>query len=141
VLFRILLGDPIGDRQHFAIAAIGEDKTNGSRSPLFTGAIPGDPLPLEVSGFEFLFLLGGSIQFDPLIFGEPVDILVNQRFQPFGRGHLKKDRGHFIGRLTCDPLICFFRFPGIWYFYRNRRLVLDPSLPARSCMGVMTELT
>jgi hypothetical protein len=112
VFFRILLGDPIGHRQHFAIAAIGEDKTNGSRPQPLTGTIPRDPLPLEVGGLEFLFLLGGPVQFDPLVFGEPVDIFVNQRFQPFGRGHLKKDRGHFTGGLTRNPFIGFLRFPG-----------------------------
>jgi hypothetical protein len=113
MLFLILLGDPVGHRKHLTVAGIGERKADCSRAPLFAGATPRDALPSEVSGFEFLLLLRGLVELNPLILGEPIYVFVDERLQPLGRGHLKEDRGHLIGRLAGNTLLGCLRFPGV----------------------------
>ncbi len=131
MLLLILLGNPIGHRQHPAVAGIGERKADGGRAPLLAGTAPGDALPSEVTSLEFLFLLGGFVELDPLVFGEPVDVLVDKRLQPTARGHLKEDGGHFVGRLAGDALVGFLRFPRVGDIYRNCWVVLGDVHGAR----------
>jgi hypothetical protein len=122
MLFCILLSDPIGNGKHFAGAAISEDKADSSRPPLLAGATPGDALPLQIGGFEVLFLLRGFIKFNPLVFGQPIDILIDKRLQPFGRGYFEEDRSHLLRRFARNAFIGFLRLPGIRDFHRNGRL-------------------
>jgi len=124
MLLLILLGNPIGYSQHLAVAGIGERKADGSRAPLLAGAAPGDTLPSEVTSLEFLLLLGSFVKLNPLFFGEPVDVLVDERIQPTARGHLKKDGGDFVGRLAGDTLVSFLRFPRVGDIDRDCRVVL-----------------
>ncbi len=82
-----------------------------------------------------LILLGNPIghrqHLDPLVFGEPVDVLVDKRLQPTARGHLKEDGGHFVGRLAGDALVGFLRFPRVGDIYRNCWVVLGDVHGAR----------
>jgi hypothetical protein len=57
VLFLILFGDPVGDCQHLTVAALGERKADGGRTPLLAFAAPGGAFPFEVGSLEFLLLL------------------------------------------------------------------------------------
>ena len=45
MLFLILLGDPIGHREHFTVSGVGECKADGGRSPVFALAVPRDAFP------------------------------------------------------------------------------------------------
>jgi hypothetical protein len=58
------------------------------------------------------------------VLGEPVGILVDKLIAPLGRGDLKENRGHLVGRLARDALIGFLRFPGIGDAQRNCWLAL-----------------
>src|SRR5258708_19853349 len=124
MLLLILLGNERGTRHPPSVAGIGERKADGGRAPLLAGTAPGDALPSEVTSLEFLFLLGGFVELDPLVFGEPVDVLVDKRLQPTARGHLKEDGGHFVGRLAGDALVGFLRLPRVGAAYPNRSFVL-----------------
>ncbi len=131
MFFLILLGNPIGHRKHFAVAGVSERKADGGRSPLLAGATPGDAFPCEVGRLEFLLLLGGFVDLNPLVLSEPVDILVDERILPLGRGHLKEDGSDLVGRLAGDALVGLLRFPRVGDVHRNRWLVLGDVHRAR----------
>jgi hypothetical protein len=59
--------NPVGDCQHWTVAALGERKANGGRTPLLAFAAPGDAFPSRLGSLEFLLLLGSSIELYPLI--------------------------------------------------------------------------